>query len=397
MRLRFGSSRKRPETNLGYRVTVVPLEEELVGDVRAGVVLLGGAVLLLLAIAAVNVAGLLSVRARQRRRELALRSVLGASRAGLGRLLWLEGLVLATVGAALGLGLASIGLRRLPALVAGEIPRLADAGVDGRAVTVTLVLALIVGSLTALVPAWRAGRDEPALRLRSGGGAGGAGSGARGLQTLVLAQVGLAMVLVVCSTLLARSFLELRAVDPGFEKDRLLSFEVQPPGDRYTTRRQLVGFYDELISAAAALPGAISATLAYDHPLSSNWTQSFAIEGEAYDPGDTPGGPLPHGDSRVLRDPRDRGSGRAWPAELGRSGIARRDGGQRDLRRPLPRRARGARSPRRGRHDAVDVGRGGSEPLSHRRCGRGRAPSPGWPPPRSRPSTFPTRRPRITA
>ena len=193
---------EHPRTNKGFQVRVAPLREEAVGDVRASLWLVFGAVGLLLAVACGNVANLLLARVVERRKELAVRAALGAGRLRIWRQVATEGALLAAAGAVLGTALAVAGLRLVPHLVPREIPRLDEAGLDLRTLAATLGLCLLAGLLCSLVPAFQAGRTrlEEVLRAGgrdSGGRRSGAGGGARLSRFLVAAEMALAVTLVL--------------------------------------------------------------------------------------------------------------------------------------------------------------------------------------------------------
>lgn len=266
-----------PEAHEGLRVTVVPLLEEAVGDVTKPLWLLLGAVGLTLLVACANVANLLLVRADSRRTELALRTALGAGRLGIWRYLAVEVALLAVAGAALGSLFAAWGLKLLPRVSPAAIPRLDESGFDPRAAAVTFGLCLICALLCSWVPAFQAGRLDLDAVLRAGGRRGYGSGNAALRQGLVFAEMALAVLLVVGSGLLLRSVGRLQAVDPGFERGQILTFKVLPHADVYPEMHRLTGFYDDFLRELRSIPGVSAAAAAYDHPLDSNWTQSFRV------------------------------------------------------------------------------------------------------------------------
>ncbi len=272
-----------PATHEGFRVTLVPLLDEAVGDVSRSLWLLLGAVGLTLLIACANVANLFLVRADQRRKEFALRSALGASRLRIWRQVTLEGGLLALGGALLGVLFAFWALRLLPMVSpagspGGGIPRLDETALDPRVLGATLGLCLLCGLLCTLVPAFQAGRLDLDSVLRAGGRRGSGAGSPRLRQLLVVTEMGLAVVLVVGSGLLLRSFSRLSAVDPGFERGHVLTFKLLPHASGYPEMHQLTGFYDRAFAELRRVPGVTSVAAAYDHPLDSNWTQSFRLD-----------------------------------------------------------------------------------------------------------------------
>ncbi len=268
-----------PASHSGWRVTLVPLAEEAVGDVSASLWMLLGAVALTLLIACANVANLFLVRADERRKEFAVKAALGASRFRVWRQVVTEGALLALAGAALGILLASWTLRVLPRISPEKIPRLDEMALDPRVAGATLALCLLAGLLCTLVPAFQAGRLDLDSVLRAAGRrAGRGGSGSPNLrQLLVVTEMALAVVLVVGSGLLLRSFSRLSAVDPGFERGHVLTFKTLPHATRYPEMHSLTGFYDRVFEELLRVPGVASVAAAYDHPLDSNWTQSFRL------------------------------------------------------------------------------------------------------------------------
>ncbi len=267
-----------PATHEGYRVTLVPLLEEAVGDVSRPLWLLLGAVAMTLLIACANVANLFLVRADGRQKEIAIRSVLGAGRLRIWRQVAAEAALLALAGALAGALLASWGLRLLALWSPGSIPRLEEAGLDPRAAALTLGLCLLCGLLCSALPAFQAGRLDLESALRAASRQPGPGSGnPRWRRFLVAAQTALAVVLVIGSGLLVKSFAHLKAVDPGFTRGRVLTFKVLPHPSTYPEMHRLTGFYDNLLGELGSLPGVVSAAAAYDHPLVSNWSQSFRV------------------------------------------------------------------------------------------------------------------------
>ncbi len=266
-----------PATHEGYRVTLVPLLEEAVGDVSKSLWVLLGAVGLTLLIACANIANLFLVRAEQRRKEFAVKSALGASRLRIWRQVTTEGALLALGGALLGMLLTFGALRLLPRVSPAEIPRLDEAALDPRALGATLGVCLLCGLLCTLVPAFQAGRLDLDTVLRAGGRRGTGPGSPRLRQLLVMTEMGLAVVLVVGSGLLLRSFSRLAAVDPGFEGGHVLTFKLLPHPTEYPEMHRLTGFYDRVFGELLSIPGVASVAAAYDHPLDSNWTQSFRV------------------------------------------------------------------------------------------------------------------------
>src|SRR5690348_15246655 len=214
----------------GRKATVVPLQADIVGSVRPMLLMLLGAVGFVLLIACVNVANLMLVRTAARRRELAIRTALGAGARRLVRQLLTESVLLALLGGAVGLVLAFAGVRTLTALLPADTPRVAEIGIDGKVLGVTLVIALATGLAFGLVPALSAGRSDAHDALKEGGRGSSAGASRRRLNNLLVAtEVALAVVLVTGAGLLMRSFWRLLQVDPGFRSEHVISATVAPP------------------------------------------------------------------------------------------------------------------------------------------------------------------------
>jgi putative ABC transport system permease protein len=282
--------RELPATNKGSQVKVVPLIDEAVGSLRMALWALVGAVAMVLAIACANVASLMLVRASGKRRELALRAALGAGRLRLLRQFLIEGLLLAVTGTALGTAL-SLGLvRLLPAISPGDLPRLAEAAVDWRTLLATLALCGATGLAITAAPLSEVKRHDLEAALREGGRAAGQGSRSLRLrELLVVAEVALAVTLVIGSGLLIRSFRRLASVDPGFRAERILAFDLAHPARRYQDMSRLDAFYDELLRELGSLPGVAATGAAYDRPLATSWFQGFRIaEAPPPEPGKGP-------------------------------------------------------------------------------------------------------------
>ncbi|HSJ65182.1 MAG TPA: ABC transporter permease [Gemmatimonadaceae bacterium] len=251
---------------------VVPLREEMVGRVRAGLMLLFGAAALLLLIAGANVVNLLLARATAREGELALRLALGADRGRLTKLFVAESLVLALAGGVLGVLIATWGVTALLALEPGNLPRLDEVGVNGWvlgfAIALSLVTALALG-LAVVARAMNAARSHSLVSGRRTGG--GSASTGRVRGALVAAQVALTVVLLVGATLLGRSFVRLMEVDPGFRTDGALLMTVSHPFPATPEdEARLTSFHGELLDRLSRLPGISRVGAANDLPMGGN-------------------------------------------------------------------------------------------------------------------------------
>lgn len=269
-----------PDTNADNGVVVTDLHEEVVEEARPALLVLSAAVALVLLIACANVANLLLVRATARNRDLAVRTALGAGRWRLVRQVVAESLILAAGGGALGLLVAAWGRAGLVALVGDEVPRLAQAGLDLRVLGFTAALALGTALLFGPGPALLATRGELAPALKEGA-RGGVGSGRhRARSLLVVAEVALALVLLVGAGLLLRSLDELLSASPGLDVDGVLTASVSLPESRYPDGGDQHAFLERLLERAGALPGVESATAVMPLPLGGDgWQTSYHVEG----------------------------------------------------------------------------------------------------------------------
>ena len=261
-------AREYPDTNTGRGVTLVPLREQVFGgELRHTSTLFLGVVGLVLLICCANVANLLLTRATVRRRELAVRSALGASRARVIRQLVTESLVLAAIGGALGLVLGA-GILAVAPLVIPEaiLPPVVALALDARVVSFCVFAALASGVLFGLAPAWQATDFSAAhVMTSSSRSVTGRGGALRGL--LVAGQVGMAVVLLFCGGLLLRTLLAVENVDRGYRADSVLTMIVDPMGSQYPTDAAELQFYDTVGAQIAAIPGVRSMAWATTLPM----------------------------------------------------------------------------------------------------------------------------------
>ena len=266
--------------NKGEGIIVNSFMNEVVGNVRTGLITLLVAVGLVLLIACANIAGLLLAQHAARSKEIAIRAALGASRGRLVRQFFIEGLLLSLLGTVAGIALASLGLNLLMKIVTQNIPRLANVQLDWQVLGFTLVLAIATCLLFGLIPAWQASKPDLHSTLEhSSRTAGAGGRRLRLRQALVVFQVSMAVMLVIGAGLLIKSFWRLQQVDPGFRAERVLSLSLTLPYAKYAKPEQINQFFNQLHDGVSNVPGVQAAAIAYDNPLQTNWIDSFEIEG----------------------------------------------------------------------------------------------------------------------
>jgi predicted permease len=248
-----------PASNRNKNVAVLRMRDAMVGNVKIMLYVLLGAVGLVLLIACANVANLLLAKATGRTREIAIRAAVGASRGRIVRQLIVESLLLAAMAGAAGVVLAQWGSSALVALAPGDVPRLAESGIDGGVLAFTLGISVLASLLFGLAPAIQASRVDLNDALKQGGARAMVG-GARGIRGgLVVAEVALSVVLLVSSGLLIKSFLTLESTPLGFRPDHVVAMQADVPALDLEGRRRASRFYKALIADIAALPGVAAA------------------------------------------------------------------------------------------------------------------------------------------
>jgi len=277
-------ARQHTESSDFLRARVLPFHQEVVRDVRLGLMLMFGAVGCVLLIACANVANLLLQRATTRRKEIAIRAALGAGRWRIFRQLLTESLLLALGGGVIGWLLAVWLTKLLISLAPRGLPRAPEAGMDARVLGFAVLVSLATGVIFGLAPALQAAKTDLNEALKDNSKGGGARSN-RFRNALVVAEVALTLMLLVCSGLLLNSFLRLQRVDPGFDTHNVLTFRIELPANRYSQQTQVAPFYHQLISRLEAAPGVKSVSAISHLPLSSHrGTTGFSIEGIATPP-----------------------------------------------------------------------------------------------------------------
>lgn len=280
-----------PETNRGWGVNLLPLQEFRVREVRPALLVLLGAVGFVLLIGCASVANLLLARNAAREREIAVRTALGAGRARLLRQLFTESLLLAVFSGGLGLALTPWFTALLlslgpPDLVLPEQVRI-NSGVLG----FTLAVSLLTGLVFGVIPALQGSRTDLSEFLKEGGRSATGGIRRHRLRnSLVVSEVAFALVLLVGAGLMLRSFQRLQAVDPGFRPDHLLTLQLALPDSKYPQAWQKAAFFQQLLERVSTLPGVVSAAATSHLPLVSDFGRQFDIQGRPVpEPGEAPG------------------------------------------------------------------------------------------------------------
>jgi len=296
-----------PQAEQGLDFDIQPLRDHLVGGSRTVVVVLFGAVAILLLIACANVATLLLVRATSRSVEIGVRLALGAGRASVARQLIVESLILAMVGAILGIGAAEAAIRIIAARAAASVPLASGLSIDWSVLAFATAVTVLAGLGFGLAPALQAGRTDIVDALKSGGrGSSGRRVSSRIRHALVALEILLVLPLLIGASLLARSFARLVNVDPGFTADRVVMFDLTLPkcgtswapdttcagvsGTTYMTEASLAAFSHQLLDRLRAMPGTQSAALSLGAPF-TDWAISqgtISVVGEAPPPADRP-------------------------------------------------------------------------------------------------------------
>jgi putative ABC transport system permease protein len=271
-------ARQYPDSNKGWSVFVSPMLDYSVRDVRVVLYVLLGAVGCVLLIACANIANLLLARATARHRELSIRAALGASRWRLVRQLLTESVLLALVGGAAGLLVAYWGLDALLALAPTDLPRASGIHLDGAVLIFSFLLSVATGVVFGVAPAWLAAHTDMNESLKQGSrGSTDARGRLRG--ALVVIEVAFALVLLGGAGLLARSFMRLTHVDPGFNPKNATVLRLSLPEKKYEKDAQQVAFADALLERLRALPGVQEVGLTHTLPLLGDWVLTFEIAG----------------------------------------------------------------------------------------------------------------------
>ena len=279
-----------PDSNRGWGALLVPLHEQLVGDVWPALLVLFGAVGFVLLIACANVANLLLARASVREKEIAIRLAIGASRGRLVRQLLTESLVLAFVSAVAGTLLAWVAVRGFTAANPIDVPRLGGVALDARLLLFTFTVASVTAVLFGLVPALQASRSNVGAAVKDGARESGASAGSRRVRTLlVVSEVAIALMLLVGAALLLKSFGRLQEVDPGVRPTNVLSVNLQLSSAAYPEWSSVSDFYTRLVERVETIPGVRSAASTAFLVLEQGWPVDTVVDGQiAGEPGTEP-------------------------------------------------------------------------------------------------------------
>ncbi len=272
----------RPDADPKWPTTVTPLQTMIVANVRVAVLVLMGAVGVVLLIACANVASLLLARAQNRKKEIALRTALGARRGVIVRQLLVESLLLALIGGALGILAGHAGVRALLALNRDTVSQLSGSvAMDWRVPCFVAAISLVSGVLFGLAPALQLSKTDLQSVLRDEGrGSTGTRRAASSQNLLVVTQVALSMILLFGSGLLIRRFLQLINVNPGFDPTNVLTMRMNLPPSKYGTNAQMVSFYNEVLRQMQLLPGVSAAAISSALPPTPTRFAPILAEGE---------------------------------------------------------------------------------------------------------------------
>jgi putative ABC transport system permease protein len=272
--------RAYPADDKGWGAVLHPLREETVGDVRPALLMLLGAVAFVLLIACANVANLLLARTFSRRKEIAIRTAMGARRPRILQQLLGESVLISLIGGALGLVAAHFGIQLLLKLFADQLPQLGEIGLSVPVLAFTFGLSIATGFLAGLVPALSMTRGDFNEALKQGLGRTDATSGSSMMRSaLVVVEVALSLVLLVGAGLMVRSLWKLQTIDPGFDQHNVLTMNVQVNKKLFADATQESQFFDQVLDRVRSLPGVESAGAVDNLPLNGGSNQPVAVEG----------------------------------------------------------------------------------------------------------------------
>ncbi|HEV2687700.1 MAG TPA: ABC transporter permease [Bryobacteraceae bacterium] len=280
-------SEQYPESNKRVGATVVALKDQIVGNTGMALVILLAAAGCVLLIACANVANLLLAKAAGREREMAIRTALGAARSRLVRQMVTESVVLSIAGGALGFALASFSMRVMVSLIPTGLA--AASGIDGRLLGFNLAVSLLTGLIFGIVPALQVTGLGVAEKLKEGGRSGVGRTSRRFRDALVVAEVALAMILLVSAGLLLQTLRNLRSIDAGFDSTKILTLTTRLPFPKYADATKRMNYFDSVLARVRALPGVTSAGFTSNLPFTARGnTNGFQVEGVQFPVGANP-------------------------------------------------------------------------------------------------------------
>ncbi len=269
-----------PAEDKGWGVVIHPLRDETVGDIRPALLMMLGAVAFVLLIACANVANLLLARTFSRRKEIAIRTAMGALRPRIIQQLLGESVLISIIGGALGLLAAHFGIQLLLKLFADQLPQLGEIGLSVPVLAFTFVISIATGLLSGLLPALSMTRGDLNAALKQGLGRTDAVSGSSATRSaLVVIEVALSLVLLIGAGLMVRSLWKLQTIDPGFDQHNVLTMNVEVNKKLFASATEESQFFDQVLSRIRALPGVESAGAIDNLPLNGGSNQPVAIEG----------------------------------------------------------------------------------------------------------------------
>ncbi|HKS43453.1 MAG TPA: ABC transporter permease [Blastocatellia bacterium] len=272
-----------PEFDKNWGVNLVPMRSQFTGEISTSLLVLFGAVVFVLLIACANVANLLLARAAARQKDIAIRAALGASRSRLVRQLLTESVLLAGLGGVLGLLVAVWGVDLLIALAPKDLPPLAGVEINYLVLGFTLAVSLLTGLIFGLVPAMEASRPNLNETLKEGGRSAASGARSHRVRSVfVVAEIAMALVLLIMSGLMIRSFARLQSVNPGFNPNNLLTVRLLLPASKYREDPQVISFFRQALTRIEAMPGVRSAGAISYLPFAAGGgaATGFTIEGQ---------------------------------------------------------------------------------------------------------------------
>ncbi|HEV2861258.1 MAG TPA: ABC transporter permease [Pyrinomonadaceae bacterium] len=283
-----------PDTNAGYSIWMVPLKEMIIGPARQDLLITMAAAIFVLVIACANVAGMLLARGASRRKELSIRLALGATRLRLIQQLLTESVVLALVGAFFGLVVAYWGSRlhaaSIPDFIAETNPGIKDVHINGTVLLFTLLISILTGALFGVLPALILSKANLNVTLKEGGRSSSGSTRHRTHNVLVVAEIAVALVLLISAGLLVRSYMRLQEVNPGFDSANTLVVDVSPLQSRYGDGAKVATLYRQILERVKALPGVKDAGAISHLPLGGGgMSRTLVVEGRpAPPPGEEP-------------------------------------------------------------------------------------------------------------